>query len=266
MFERFSDRARGVVVAAKQEACALGHGHLGTEHLLLGLLQAPECAAGRALVSLGVSHDAARARIMEVVPSDVSPGEPISFTGKAKTVLERSVREALQRGHTAIGTGDVALAVLRVRDGTALRVLGDLGVDADVARARVLDTDADADTVESGAQAARRVLTSQLPPHARVLMRRALRVGASHVARRYAPPRLRRTAFATARVVRVLGARSDAYDQAAWPAAPTTPPVPAACLVCGKPSPECGTLYTNARATLICEHCIGEGHDHDAPG
>ncbi|HYL52261.1 MAG TPA: Clp protease N-terminal domain-containing protein [Acidimicrobiia bacterium] len=265
MFERFTDRARSVVVAANQEACALGHGHLGTEHLLLGLLQAPQCAAGRALGSLGVSHDAARDHIMEVVPSDLSPGEAIPFTGKAKTVLELSVREALQRGHTAIGTGDLALALLRVRDGTALRVLGDLGVEADVARARVLDTDAD--TVESRAQPARSVvLTPQLPPHARVLVRRALRVGCSYVARRYVPPRLQRTAFATARFVRVLGARPDAHDQAALPAAPNTPLLPAACLVCGKRPPECGTLYTNARGALICEHCIGEGHDHDAPG
>jgi len=202
---------------------------------------------------------------MEVVPSDLTPGEPISFTEKAKTLLELSVREALQRGHMAIGTGDLALALLRVRDGTALRVLGDLGVEADVARSRVLD--ADSGTVESSAPPAPSVvLTPRLPPHARVLVRRALRVGSSYVARRYVPPRLQRNAFATARFVRVLGARPDAHDRAVLPAPLTTPLVPAACRVCGKRPPECGTLYTNARGALICEHCMGELHDHDAAG
>jgi ATP-dependent Clp protease ATP-binding subunit ClpA len=255
MFERFTDQARGVVVAAEQEARALGHGHLGTGHLLLGLLEDRGCAGGRALASLGVSYDAARDRVMTIDTSDaISPGEPISFTARAKKLLELSVREAVQEGHTQIGTRELALALLRVRDGTALRVLGDLDVEIEAARTRVLEMASE--TVEATSRPVHSVVSPrQLPPHAQVLLRRALRLGSSYVARRYAPVRLQRSASATARLVRVLGSRPRSQDKPALPAS-ATPLVPAACVVCGKQPPECGTLYTSALGTLICEHCI----------
>jgi ATP-dependent Clp protease ATP-binding subunit ClpC len=129
VFERFTQQARQVVVLAQDEARALEHGHIGTEHLLLGLLREPAGLAGRVLVSLGVGVDAVRARVAAIVgPGEGSPAAQIPFTPRAKKVLELSLREALALGHTYIGTEHVLLGLVREREGAAARVLHDLGV------------------------------------------------------------------------------------------------------------------------------------------
>jgi hypothetical protein len=277
MFERFTDEARGVVVEATREARALDHRHVGTEHLLLGLLHDRSCVGGRAFASLGVSWDDARARIITVVrKGDVRPSDPVPLSARAKSLLALSVREARKRSHPHAGTGDLTLALLRMRDATALRVLRDLGVDRDSARARVLEISAE--TVESRSRPVPSVVWSrQLPPQTRELLGKALRVGSMYVARRYMPPRLLRHASTTARFVGALGsqpaqpptetpalgsgsvARGRRLGAGASARLPATPRlVPAACLFCGGRPPDCGTLYVGSRGALICEHCIGD--------
>jgi ATP-dependent Clp protease ATP-binding subunit ClpA len=263
---------------AEHEACALGHTHLGTEHLLLGLVHDGACAAGRAFAALGVSYDDARARVMTIVPGEpMSRSEPVAFTQMARKLLKLSAREALQQSHAQIGTADLTLALLGLHDSSAVRVLDDLGVDRTAARARVLEMASD--TVESTTPQVRRVVISpQLSPQAQRLMRHALRLGSSYVARRYMPSTLVRHASTTARFVRSLDTHRDSLptlrsqfaSSAAQPAIPdprhevdsrpssTRPLVAATCVVCSKPSPDCGTLYVTAHDTLICEHCIGE--------
>jgi Clp amino terminal domain, pathogenicity island component len=255
VFERFTDPARGVVVAAEREARALGHDHLGTEHLLLGLLADPAAPGGRALTSLGVSYEEFRNRLTTIVPGDViARSKPIAFTPSAKKVLELSVREAVQQDHVQIGTGDLALALLRVPGGTALRMLREAGVDGEVARARLLA--AVAETIEPTSRPVPSVVPApRLPADAQLLLRRALRVGSFHLARRYLPLRAQRTAGAAGRVVRAFGSQSRVQHRPALPGS-TTPLVPAACLVCGRQPPECGTLYASAQGALICERCI----------
>lgn len=285
MFERFTDQARGVVVDATREARALDHRHVGTEHLLLGLMHDRACVGGRAFASLGVSFDDARARVMTIVQSGAIPAsEPVSFTARAKKLLELSVREARQQSHTQTSTGDLALALLRVRDGTALRVLDDLGVDRDVAHTRVLEMIAQTDESRSR-PTPNIVLSRQLPPQAQELLRKALRVGSLYVARRYVPPRLLRNDSTTARLVRTLGTQpgplpteppqlgSGAATRGPSPGHEPCSPlpanthlVPATCLVCGNRPPDCGTLYAGAHGALICEHCIGGATTTTQPG
>jgi hypothetical protein len=194
-----------VVVDATREARALDHRHVGTEHLLLGLLHDRSCLGGRAFASLGVSCDDVRVRVMTVPQHDtIPPSDPVSFTARAKKLLALSVREARKQSPSKTGTGDLALALLRVRDGTALRVLGDLGVDPDAAHTRVLEIISE--TVESRSRPIPNIgFSRQLPPQAQELLRNALRVGSFYIARRYMPPRLLRSASTTARLVRTLG-------------------------------------------------------------
>jgi hypothetical protein len=285
MFERFTDEAREVVVEATREARALDHRHVGTEHLLLGLLHDRSGVGGRAFASLGVSRDDARARVMAVVRSDtVPPSDPVSLTARAKELLALSVREARKHSHSHAGTGDLALALLRVRDGTALRVLSDLGVARDVAHTRVLEIIAETDESRSR-PLPNIVLSRQLPPHAQELLRKALRAGSLYMARRYMPPRLLRSASTTARFVRTLGTQPEPppteqsrLGSGSAPRGPstghkpysrlpsTTHLVPAACLVCGHRPPDCGTLYAGAHGALICEHCIRDATTGTQPG
>src|SRR5271169_884128 len=103
MFERFTDQARSAIVAATEEAGALDHKHLGTEHVLLGLLRDPACVGGQALASLGVSFDDARSRVVSIVHDAAAPGGPELLTPRAKKLLEMSGREALRLGHAEIG-------------------------------------------------------------------------------------------------------------------------------------------------------------------
>ena len=140
MFERFTERARLLVVSAQDEARSLGHGRIGTEHLLLGLLRDEEGLAARALDSLGVRLGEARAQVARLAP----PAEPaatgqIPFSPRAKKALELSLREALALGHGWIGTEHVLLALGRVGDGAAARVLAEVGAPPERVRRRVLE-------------------------------------------------------------------------------------------------------------------------------
>jgi ATP-dependent Clp protease ATP-binding subunit ClpC len=135
MFERFSDRARRVVVEAQHEARALGHDYIGTEHLLLGLIGEGGGVGAKALESLGVSAEALRAAVAEIVePGEQSPSAHIPFTPRAKQVLRLSLAEALRFGHNYIGTEHLLLALIQERDGVAGQVLAAAG--ADLARVR----------------------------------------------------------------------------------------------------------------------------------
>jgi ATP-dependent Clp protease ATP-binding subunit ClpC len=135
LFERFTDRARRVLVLAQEEARDLNHAFIGTEHILLGLIREGEGVAAKALDALGVTFDVVREKVEEAIGANTnpSPGSP-PFTPRAKKVLELSLREALQLGHSYIGTEHMLLGLVREGEGVAAQVLSDLG--ADMARVR----------------------------------------------------------------------------------------------------------------------------------
>jgi len=139
VFERFTDRARRVVVLAQEESRLLGHLHIGTEHLLLGLVREDEGIAAQALTALEIDLDAVRARVEGMIGR--GPGQSqghIPFTPRAKKVLEMSLREALQLGHNYIGTEHILLGLLREGQGVACQVLMSEGVTLPVARQEVI--------------------------------------------------------------------------------------------------------------------------------
>jgi ATP-dependent Clp protease ATP-binding subunit ClpC len=139
MFEKFSDRARRVVVLSQEEARLLNHNHIGTEHILLGLVHEDEGVAARALGSLNIRLDAVRREVEEIIGQGKSPpSEHIPFTPRAKKVLELSLREAIQLGHNYIGTEHILLGLLREGEGVACQVLVKLGASLPNVRARVL--------------------------------------------------------------------------------------------------------------------------------
>ena len=139
MFERFTDRARRVVVLAQEEARLLNHNYIGTEHLMLGLIHEGEGVAAQALTRLGVSLDAVRAEVEEIIGRGVEqPGGHIPFTPRAKKVLELSLREALELGHNYIGTEHILLGLLREGQGVGAQVLVKLGADRDRVRRQVV--------------------------------------------------------------------------------------------------------------------------------
>ncbi len=135
MFERFTDRARRVVILAQEEARLLNHNFIGTEHILLGLIHIHEGVAAKALESLEISLESVRGEVEEIIgPGGEPPEGHIPFTPRAKRVLELSLREALQLGHNYIGTEHVLLGLIREGEGVAAQVLVKLG--ADLARVR----------------------------------------------------------------------------------------------------------------------------------
>jgi ATP-dependent Clp protease ATP-binding subunit ClpA len=139
MFERFTDRARRVMDLAEEEARMLGHGYIGTEHLLLGLIHEGEGVAAQVLESLGVSLQAVRRQVEEVVgQGQQAVPRRIPFTPRAKKVLELSLRESLQLGHEYIGTEHILLGLLREGDGVAAQVLVRLGADLNQVRQQVI--------------------------------------------------------------------------------------------------------------------------------
>ena len=138
MFERFTDRARRVLVLAQEEARLLNHSFIGTEHILLGLIHEGEGVAAKALESLGVSLEAVREKVEETIGlAGTAPTGSPPFTPRAKKVLELSLREALQLSDNYIGTGHVLLGLIRQGDNMAGRILGNLHVDLTDLRARV---------------------------------------------------------------------------------------------------------------------------------
>jgi ATP-dependent Clp protease ATP-binding subunit ClpA len=141
MFERFTDQARRVVVLAQEEARMLGHGYIGTEHILLGLLAEGEGLAAQALATLGISLDAAREQVAEIAGEGTGqPGGHIPFTPRTKKVLELSLREAQRLGDSYIGTEHILLGLAREGEGVGAQVLDRLGASTDQVVAQVLVT------------------------------------------------------------------------------------------------------------------------------
>ena len=139
MFERFTDRARRVVVLAQEEARMLNHNYVGTEHLLLGLVGEGEGVAARALESLGISLHAVRAQVEEIIgQGQQTPSGHIPFTPRAKKVLDLARRESGALGHHYIGTEHILLGLIREGDGVAAQVLVKLGADLNRVRQQVI--------------------------------------------------------------------------------------------------------------------------------
>ena len=139
MFERFTDRARRVVVLAQEESRLLGHNFIGTEHILLGLIHEGEGVAAQVLEGLEISLEAVRTQVEEIVGhGDGSPGGHVPFTPRAKKVLELSLREAMGLGHNYIGTEHILLGLIREGDGVAAQVLRNMGADLESVRQKVI--------------------------------------------------------------------------------------------------------------------------------
>jgi len=161
MFERFTDRARSVVVLAQEESRLLGHNHIGTEHLLLGLLAEREGVAARALESLGVTLDAARQLVREIVgPDSEAARGHIPFTPRAKKILELSLREALSLGSEVISTEHLLLGLIDEGDGVGAQILERLGAQNTKVRKAVIglasaEPEAEAEAAEPEAEVVR---------------------------------------------------------------------------------------------------------------
>ena len=139
MFEKFTDKARRVVVLAQEEAKLLNHNYIGTEHILLGLIHEGEGVAAKALESLGISLESVREQVQEIIGTgQQAPTGHIPFTPRAKKVLELSLREALQLGHSYIGTEHLLLGLIREGEGVAAQVLTKLGADTNRVRQQVI--------------------------------------------------------------------------------------------------------------------------------
>ncbi|HEY1834539.1 MAG TPA: Clp protease N-terminal domain-containing protein, partial [Solirubrobacteraceae bacterium] len=135
MFERFTERARQVVVMAQVEARELSHTSIGTEHILLGLLRVEEGLAARVLESLGLTVERVRGQVVRIVGmGDEMPVGQIPFTSRAKKVLELALREALSLGHNHIGSEHILLALVRAEESVATRILLDFDADAEKVR------------------------------------------------------------------------------------------------------------------------------------
>jgi ATP-dependent Clp protease ATP-binding subunit ClpA len=140
MFERFTDRARRVVVLAQEEARMLNHNYIGTEHILLGLIHEGEGVAAKALESLGISLEAVRQQVEEIIGQGrQAPSGHIPFTPRVKKVLELSLREAKELGHNYIGTEHILLGLIREGEGVAAQVLVKLGADLSLVRQQVIE-------------------------------------------------------------------------------------------------------------------------------
>src|SRR4249919_3839513 len=167
MFERFTDRARRVVVLAQEEARMLNHNYIGTEHILLGLIGEGEGVAAKALESLGISLEAVRQHVGEIAgQGQQAPSGHIPFTPRAKNVLELSLREALQLGHNYIGTEHILLGLIRDGEGVAAQVLVKLGADPTRVRQQVIQLLAGSRGKEPAAAGA----PSETPPSASLIL------------------------------------------------------------------------------------------------
>jgi ATP-dependent Clp protease ATP-binding subunit ClpC len=139
VFERFTDRARRVVVLAQSEARLLNHNYIGTEHILLGLIHEGQGVAAKALESLGISLEAVRQHVEKIIGQGQSaPTGHIPFTPRAKKVLELSLREALQLKHNYIGTEHLLLGLIRLGEGVGSQVLEEMGADVENVRKAIL--------------------------------------------------------------------------------------------------------------------------------
>ena len=139
MFERFTDRARRVIVLAQEEARELNHNYIGTEHILLGLIHEGEGVAAKALESMGINLEDVRREVIDIIGHGTQPVTGhIPFTPRAKKVLELSLREGLQMGHKYIGTEFLLLGLIREGEGVAAQVLIKLGADLPRVRQQVI--------------------------------------------------------------------------------------------------------------------------------
>jgi ATP-dependent Clp protease ATP-binding subunit ClpC len=139
MFERFTDRARRVVVQAQEEARTLAHHHISPEHVLLGLIHEGHGVAAKALESLGISGETVRQRVEEAIGrGEKAPSGHIPFTPQAKKLLERSLQESHALGHNYIGTEHILLGLMHQADSVAAQVLTGLGADLDRTREQVI--------------------------------------------------------------------------------------------------------------------------------
>jgi ATP-dependent Clp protease ATP-binding subunit ClpC len=139
MFERFTDRARLVVILAQKEARLLNHNYIGTEHILLGLIREGEGVAAKSLESLGISLEGVRSQVEEIAGrGEEAPSSHIPFTPRTKKVLELGLREAQQLGHNDIGTEHILLGLVREGNGIAAQVLVDLGAELTRVREQVI--------------------------------------------------------------------------------------------------------------------------------
>jgi len=138
MFERFTERARKVIVLAQSEAERLRHNYIGTEHLLLGLIHEGEGVAAQALTASGVTLDGAREQVENIVGHGEADISQKPFTPGSKRVLESSLKEAMRLGHNYIGTEHVLLGLVRESEGVAARVLSNLDIDSDAVRREVI--------------------------------------------------------------------------------------------------------------------------------
>ena len=168
MFERFTERARQVVVLAQEEARTLKHNYIGTEHILLGLLREEEGLAARVLESLDITVERVRAQVVRIVGSgeEVTSGQ-IPFTPRAKKVLELALREALSLGHNYIGTEHILLGLVRENEGVAARILLDFDADSEKIRnevIRMLSGPGGRRQGAGAARAARRRARARSPP------------------------------------------------------------------------------------------------------
>jgi ATP-dependent Clp protease ATP-binding subunit ClpA len=151
MFEKFTDRARRVVVLAQEEARMLNHNYIGTEHFLLGLIHEGDGVAARALESLGISLEVVRQHVEEMIgQGQQAPSGHIPFTPRAKKALELSLRESQQLGHNYIGTEHILLGLIREGEGVAAQVLVTLGADLNRVREQVLQLLGDSESERAG--------------------------------------------------------------------------------------------------------------------
>ena len=140
MFERFTDRARRVLVLAQEESRLLNHSFIGTEHILLGLIHEGEGVAAQTLEALGLTLESVREKVEETVgPTDSAPRDSPPFTPRAKKVLELALREALQLGHNHIGTEHILLGLVREGEGVAAQILLSFGADQPTVRLKVIE-------------------------------------------------------------------------------------------------------------------------------
>jgi ATP-dependent Clp protease ATP-binding subunit ClpC len=167
MFERFTDRARRVVVLAQEESRLLSHNYIGTEHLLLGLLHERQGVAARALGSLGVTLEAAREQVKEIIgPGQQAPTGHIPFTPRAKKILELSLREALTTGSEVIDTQHLLLGLVDEGDGVGAQILRRAGATAQVVReavTRLVNAEPEATVVVGPGSEPRAVSERRLP-------------------------------------------------------------------------------------------------------
>jgi ATP-dependent Clp protease ATP-binding subunit ClpC len=170
LFERFTDRARRVLVLAQEEARLLNHSFIGTEHILLGLIHEGEGLAAKALEALGISLEAVREEVEKTIgPAGSAPTGSPPFTPRAKKVLELSLREALQLGHNYIGTEHMLLGLVREGEGVAAQVLQSLGADLPRVRQQVIQLLSSSSGREPAGQATGAPSSEQVPPGSPVL-------------------------------------------------------------------------------------------------